>query len=93
MREGTFPMAGEPSETPQYWRFYCYRCEQWSERRGPWCTLYEAEPRTSPCVFREHPNRGNGVLWWPYTSSEDDEEHWRAAGEPTPRTAYDGYAF
>jgi hypothetical protein len=74
-------MAGERSDDPKYWEFYCYRCEQWCERRGSWCQLYESEPRTSLCVFREHPLRANGVPWWPYTSVDDDDRRWSKYGD------------
>lgn len=76
-------MAGVRSEPAAYWQFYCYRCEQWCERRGAWCQLYESEPRTSLCVFREYPNRANGVPWWPYKDVEDEDVRWGQAGERT----------
>lgn len=46
-----------------YWWFYCYRCEQWAEREGPWCDLYRGEPLTSECVFDENPTWRGGVLF------------------------------
>lgn len=45
----------------KYWQFYCWRCEQWCERRGPSCWLFEEDALTSECIFLEEPRWANGV--------------------------------
>lgn len=36
-----------------WWRYYCWRCEQWVEDEGPRCDLYRQQALTSECVFDE----------------------------------------